>query len=62
MSSDGALHAYQITPMDAKVIRLMKGALFSPNAKVKLPSGRVVTGAEMTLWTSTAKKDCEAQS
>jgi hypothetical protein len=55
MSGDtaDALHAYEITPDDAAMIRAMAGARFGPDAKVTLPSGKTVTGAEMQRWLDT---------
>jgi hypothetical protein len=44
------LHAHEVTPADAAVIRMMAGAHFGPAATVTLPSGKTVTGAEMQRW------------
>lgn len=49
----GPLHAHQITPDDAALMRRMAGASFGPNGTVTLPSGRTVTGAEMQRWVET---------
>lgn len=51
MQSGGeALHAYEVTPDDAALIRMMAGANFGPDAKITLPSGKTITGAEMQRW------------
>ena len=44
------LHAYEVSPSDAAMIRMMAGACFGPDAKVTLPSGKTITGAEMQRW------------
>ena len=44
------LHAYEISPNDAALIRMMAGAHFGPDAAVTLPSGKTITGAEMQRW------------
>lgn len=44
------LHAHEITPDDAAMIRMMAGAHFAPDAVVTLPSGKTITGAEMQRW------------
>lgn len=46
----GAIHAHQLTPDDAAIIRMLAGASFEPNSSVTLPSGRTVTGTEMNRW------------
>lgn len=48
---DDVLHAHEITPDDAALIRAMAGAHFGPDAVVTLPSGKTITGAEMQRWT-----------
>jgi hypothetical protein len=45
------LHAYEITPDDAALIRAMAGAHFGDSFVLTLPSGKTVTGAEMRRWT-----------
>lgn len=50
MNGSGVLHAYQVTPLDAACIQMMAGARFAPDAEVILPSGRKISGAEMTRW------------
>ena len=49
-SGDGPLHAHELSAADAALIRMLTGAKFGPEAKVTLPSGRTVTGAEMARW------------
>jgi hypothetical protein len=44
------LHAHEISPNDAALIRMLSGATFGPDAKVTLPSGKQVTGPEMARW------------
>lgn len=44
------LHAHEITPNDAALIRMMAGANFGDEARVTLPSGKTITGAEMRRW------------
>lgn len=44
------LHAYQVTANDAALLRKMAGARFGEGATITLPSGKVVTGAEMRKW------------
>ncbi|TDB90879.1 hypothetical protein E1264_03370 [Actinomadura sp. KC216] len=46
------LHAYQVTPEDASFFRKMKGKWSYGNEieAVTLPSGRVISGAEMKRW------------
>lgn len=44
------LHAHEVTPDDAAMIRTMAKAHFGPNATVTLPSGRTITGDEMQRW------------
>lgn len=44
------LHAHEITPNDAALINMMAGANFGPDARITLPSGRTITGAEMRRW------------
>lgn len=44
------LHAHEITPEDAAMINMMAGAHFGDDAKITLPSGRTITGAEMRRW------------
>ena len=44
------LHAYEIGPDDAHVIRMMAGAHFKDSAQVGLPSGKTISGAEMRRW------------
>jgi hypothetical protein len=50
---DGVLHAHEVTPADAALIRMMSGAHFGPDATVTLPSGKTITGAEMQRWIGT---------
>jgi hypothetical protein len=52
-----ALHAHEVTPADAAMIRMMAGAKFGPDVTVVLPSGRAITGAEMARW---VEKDSDA--
>jgi hypothetical protein len=35
---------------DAALLRSFKGATFGPGCTVVLPTGRVLTGAEVALW------------
>lgn len=42
------LHAHEITPDDAALIRALSGATFGGN--VTLPSGKTISGAEMQRW------------
>lgn len=49
------LHAHELTADDAALLRMMRGAKFGPNAKLTLPSGRTISGAEAQRWT----EDCE---
>lgn len=44
------LHAHEITPDDAALIRMMSGAQFADSSTVTLPSGKTITGAEMRRW------------
>lgn len=44
------LHAYEVTSDDAALIRMMDGARFGPDATIKLPSGKTITGDEMQRW------------
>lgn len=44
------LHAHEITPDDAALIRALSGAQVGPNSTVTLPSGKTITGAEMRRW------------
>lgn len=44
------MHAWEVTPADAALIRAMAGAHFADGATVTLPSGRTITGAEMRRW------------
>ncbi|WP_160051082.1 hypothetical protein [Nocardiopsis sp. FR26] len=46
----GSLHAHEITPDDAALIRMLVGAHFGDDATVILPSGKATTGAEMRRW------------
>jgi hypothetical protein len=45
-----ALHAYEVTPADAAMIRMLAGARFGADVTVTLPSGRTITGVEMQRW------------
>lgn len=47
----GPLHAHEITPDDAALIRAMAGAHFGDGFTLTLPSGKTITGAEMRCWT-----------
>lgn len=47
------LHAHEITPVDAALIRMMAGAHFGDGATVALPSGKTITGTEMRRWVQT---------
>lgn len=49
-SATGPLHAHEVTPADAALIRMMHRAHFGPDATVTLPSGRTITGTEMQQW------------
>lgn len=49
----GPLHAHQITPADAALMRQMAGAVFGPDSTITLPSGRTITGPEMQRWIDT---------
>lgn len=48
------LHAHELSPADAAVIRMLAGATFGRAASVVLPSGRKVTGTEMARWVEPA--------
>lgn len=50
MTDHGSLHAHEITPDDAALLRMMAGATFGPDATIRLPSGKTITGAEMARW------------
>lgn len=50
VSEPSPLHAHEITPDDAALIRMLTGAQFADTATVVLPSGKTVTGAEMRRW------------
>jgi len=52
-ADSGPLHAHEVTPDDAALIRVMAGARFGPDARVTLPSGRTITGTEMQQWLDT---------
>lgn len=49
-SATGPLHAHEVTPADAVLIRMMHRSRFGPDATVTLPSGRTITGTEMQQW------------
>lgn len=44
------LHAYQLTAADRACIDMLAGAYFAPHSNITLPSGLVVSGAEMSRW------------
>lgn len=46
------LHAHEVTPADAAVLRMLAGSQWGPEAALRLPSGRTVTGAEVARWVS----------
>lgn len=47
------LHAHEITSDDAAVLRSLAGAYVADTARLQLPGGRVITGAEARQWLST---------
>jgi hypothetical protein len=49
----------EITSADEAMIRSMAGATFGPNASVVLPSGRTVTGEEMTRLVGPPRTEVE---
>ncbi len=51
------LHAHEVTPADAAMIRMMAGANFGPDATVVLPSGKTITGAEMQRWVEAQREE-----
>lgn len=51
------LHAYEITPDDAALIRMMVGSKWGPGATLTLPSGRTITGDEMQRWLDASKDE-----
>ncbi|MFD6334895.1 hypothetical protein ACFWGI_35705 [Streptomyces niveus] len=44
------LHAHEMSPDDAALIRMMAGAHLADDVKVKLPSGKTISGTEMRRW------------
>jgi hypothetical protein len=52
----GPLHAHEVTPADAALIRMMSSAHFGPDAVVTLPSGKAITGAEMQRWIESSEE------
>lgn len=51
------LHAHEITPNDAAVIRMMGGSQWGDDATLTLPSGKTITGTEMRRWAETEPED-----
>lgn len=49
-TASDALHAHEVSPADAALMRMMAGAKFGPDAAVTLPSGKTITGTEMARW------------
>jgi hypothetical protein len=47
---DGTGPAVEVTAEDAALIRAIAEATFPPGARVTLPSGRTISGAEMQRW------------
>lgn len=44
------LHAHEMSPNDAALIRMMAGAHFADDVQVTLPSGKTISGSEMRRW------------
>lgn len=44
------LHAHEVTPDDAAMLRMFAGSSFSGDTVITLPSGKTVTGAEIQRW------------
>lgn len=48
--SPGPLHAHELSADDAACINMLAGSQWAPDASLTLPSGRTVTGAEISRW------------
>lgn len=44
------LHAHEISPDDAALIRMMGGSQWGDDASLTLPSGKTITGSEARRW------------
>ncbi|MFF8786682.1 hypothetical protein [Streptomyces sp. NPDC015125] len=44
------LHAHEIGPDDAHLIRMLANSHFEDSAQVELPNGKAISGAEMRRW------------
>lgn len=48
--ASASLHAHELTADDAAVLQMLAGSQWAHGASLTLPSGRTVSGAEVSRW------------